>query len=93
MSRKECRNLIFQATVIFMVATVMFMVIVISMVSFLAEQKTMKMTVDSSNLLLFSQLYFRPKISGQVARDRIGDSVFNFDFGFDFDLCSDSNLG
>ena len=50
MSRKECQNLIFQATVIFMVATVMFMVIVISMVGFLAEQKTMKMTVDSIRL-------------------------------------------
>ena len=55
MSRKECQNLIFQATVIFMVATVMFMVIVISMVGFLAEQKTIKMTVDS---ILFAVIYY-----------------------------------
>ena len=48
MSRKECQNLIFQATVNFMVATVMFMVTVNFMVGFLAEQKTIKMTVDST---------------------------------------------
>ena len=47
MSRKECQNLIFQATVIFMIATVICMIIVIFMVGFLAEQKTIKMTVDS----------------------------------------------